>query len=151
MNIDFSKFSNKKKSNINKKSYVNNIIVERNIKVTIKQDLSTKIFYISHNDKVYEIHNDSYNSKNRKAIYSINLDKYGHRIKILRDIGSRHNVDKRFYLPFAKGLIVIGNLIKCNDDIIRFMINFNRKLITKSNDEIIETSIDYKEYLNGFY
>lgn len=62
--------------------------------------------------KIYSITPESFNSKGKKCIYARKLDKYNHRIKIIRDKDSRIKVNSKFYCPFAPGLVVRGKLIK---------------------------------------
>lgn len=144
MKLDFSKFNKKKKSNNNKTKKYSSDIIEKNIICIIEQDIITNTFFIRHNGIIYNIHPDSYNSKGRKIIYSIKRDERNKRIKIIRDIDRKYNVDKRFYIPFAKGLKVYGSLIKTNNSIL-FKINYNRKFILNNeSDQIYEY---YKEYL----
>ena len=64
-------------------------------------------------NKTYELSNDSYDTKNKKIVYCRFLDKYNHRIKIIRDY-NRIRLDSRFYIPFTAGLKCRGNIIARN-------------------------------------
>lgn len=86
-------------------------IIHKDIEAVIKADAEGK-YYIVHEDVKYSIHPDCYNNKGNKEIYLKRLDKYGHRIKIIRDKDSRVNMNNEFYCPFAPGLVVKGNIIK---------------------------------------
>lgn len=77
--------------------------------ITIQDDGEYKVKY---NNKLYKITEASYETKGKRIIYAKQLDKYGHRIKIIRDSDSRSRLDKRFYFPFAVGLIAKGRIVK---------------------------------------
>jgi hypothetical protein len=77
--------------------------------VKILEDLT---FRVEYKGKLYKITQESYNTKGRKILYARKLDKYGHRIKIIRDADNRDYVDSRHYVPFAAGLIAKGRIVK---------------------------------------
>lgn len=89
-----------------------NVIVEEDVEGLICIDSNGK-YTISCNNKIYELTNDSYDTKNKKIVYCKFLDKYNHRIKIIRDY-NRIRLDSRFYVPFTAGLKCKGNIISRN-------------------------------------
>lgn len=62
--------------------------------------------------KLYRISEKSYDTKGKKVVYSTRLDKYNHRVKIIRDADSKFALNKQHYIPFAVGLIAKGRIIK---------------------------------------
>lgn len=70
------------------------------------------IYKVEYNGKLYSITGESYRTKGKRVIYARVLDKYNHRIKIIRDLDDRKTVDTRFYIPFAVGLIAKGKIVK---------------------------------------
>lgn len=86
------------------------IVIERNCEgVIINKDNTYKVLY---NNKVYSITDESFRTKGRKTIYAKFKDKFGHRIKIIRDKDSRPAVDRRFYSAICDGLVCKGKLVK---------------------------------------
>lgn len=69
-------------------------------------------YYVVYNKDSFNISLESYNCKGKKNVYTRFLDKYNHRVRIIRDKSSRNKCDKRFYIPFAPGLIAKGRLVK---------------------------------------
>ena len=84
---------------------------------------------------------DSHKTFKRKTVYFRGKDKYGHRIKIIRDKESRISMNKKFYSAIADGLIVRGNLIKDTLGIIRFHV-----IVRYNPSDVREISDAYKEY-----
>ncbi len=69
-------------------------------------------YKVEYNGKLYSITGESYRTKGKKVVYARRLDKYNHRIKIIRDSENKKTVDTRFYIPFAAGLIAKGKIVK---------------------------------------
>lgn len=69
-------------------------------------------YKVKYKDKLYSLTGESYRAKGKKVIYARRLDQYGHRIKIIRDVDNRKNIDSRFYIPFAVGLVAKGKLVQ---------------------------------------
>lgn len=86
-------------------------IIEPKVEGIIKllEDLT---FRVEYNNKLYKITNESFNTRGKKILYARRLDKYGHRIKVIRDQDNRYEVDTRHYVPFAAGLIAKGRIVK---------------------------------------
>ena len=99
------KKQNKSPSNI---SYT---VIESKVEGIIKllEDLT---FRVEYKGKLYKITKESYNTKGKKILYARKLDKFNHRVKIIRDSDNRAAVDSRYYLPFAAGLIAKGRIVK---------------------------------------
>ena len=74
--------------------------------------LEDMTFRVECKGKLYKITQESYNTKGRKILYARKLDKYGHRINIIRDADNRAYVDTKYYVPFAAGLIAKGRIVK---------------------------------------
>lgn len=86
-------------------------VIESKVEGVIRL-LEDGTFRVEYNKKLYKITQESYNTKGKKTLYARRLDKYGHRIKIIRDIDSRDAVDTRYYVPFSAGLIAKGRIVK---------------------------------------
>ena len=86
-------------------------VIESKIEGLVKL-LEDMTFRVEYKGKLYKITAESYETKGKKVLYARRLDKYGHRIKIIRDQDSRSHVDSRWYVPFAAGLIAKGRLVK---------------------------------------
>lgn len=85
-------------------------VVERNCEGTIiNKDNTYKVLY---NNNIYSITDESFRTKGRKIVYAKFKDKFGHRIKIIRDKDNRPKVDRRFYSAICDGLICKGKLVK---------------------------------------
>ena len=69
-------------------------------------------FRVEYKGKLYKITKESYETKGKKVLYARKLDKFGHRIKIIRDQDNRASVNSKHYVPFAAGLIAKGRLVK---------------------------------------
>ena len=87
------------------------VVIESKAEGLIKllEDLT---FRVEYKGKLYKITAESYETKGKKVLYARRLDKYGHRIKIIRDSDNRAHVDSRHYVPFAAGLIAKGRIVK---------------------------------------
>lgn len=70
------------------------------------------VYKVNYKEKLYVITTESYNSRNKRTIYARWLDKYGHRIKIIRDVDNRRETNIKFYCAIAPGLIVRGKIVK---------------------------------------
>lgn len=94
----------------NKREVGNYTVIERNCEgVIIKRNGIYKVLY---NNKEYSITTESYKTKHRRTIYARFRDKFGHRIKIIRDKDSRIALDTRFYCGICDGLICKGKIVK---------------------------------------
>lgn len=74
--------------------------------------LDDGVYKVLYKGTKYNITPESYISKNKRIVYARFRCKYGHRIKIIRDIDSRIAVDPRFYIPFSENLVCRGRLVK---------------------------------------
>lgn len=83
---------------------------------------SKGIYCVSYKDKEYEITEKSYECKGKKNVYARFRDERNHRIRIIRDKLSKCKMDKRFYIPFAIGLMAKGRLVKNSTGDIKFHI-----------------------------
>lgn len=70
------------------------------------------IYKVKYKDKIYTLTTESYETRNKRIIYSRWLDDYGHRIKIIRDKDSRVGTNVKFYCAIAPGLLARGKLVK---------------------------------------
>lgn len=86
-------------------------VIESKIEGLIKL-LEDMTFRVEYKGKLYKITNESYETKGKKILYARRLDKYGHRIKIIRDSDSRTHLNPQYYVPFAAGLIAKGRLVR---------------------------------------
>lgn len=87
------------------------VVIESKIEGLIKL-LEDMTFRVEYKGKLYKITKESYETKGKKVLYARKLDKYGHRIKIIRDQDNRAPVDTKYYVPFAAGLIAKGRIVK---------------------------------------
>lgn len=110
--------------------------------VVIREDGTYRVKY---KDKLYSICQECYDTKGKKVIYAKFLDKYNHRIKIIRDIGFRTKWSNDHYLPFAPGLVVKGKLILSSNHIILFYIVSVYNL--GSVQEVKDAYKEWQEYL----
>lgn len=88
-------------------------IIKSKIKGTIiKNDDNT--FSVKVENKYYNLTSKSYETKNKKIIYSRNKidNRY---LKIIRERKNRIEVNTAYYLPFKESLEVLGNIIKLED------------------------------------
>lgn len=126
--FDFS--VQKPKVKTNKPRKVSNIY-ERNVEGVIEINLEG-YFYITINGKDYKLSKRSYDCTGRVTVYAKQVidNKFIKKIT-LNKISKNYS----YYLPFKAGNIVIGNLIREDEDvkfdILRFN-NFNPDLIVKS-------------------
>lgn len=86
-------------------------VIESKIEGLIKL-LEDMTFRVEYKGKLYKITNESYETKGKKILYARRLDKYGHRIKIIRDSDNRTHLNPQHYVPFAAGLIAKGRLVR---------------------------------------
>ena len=101
----------KKSNSSRERSFNKSIVIENKVDGIIR--INDKGYYVvEYKDKFYDITSESFNSKGKKCVYAKKLDKYNHRIKIIRDKDSRIKVNSKFYCPFAPGLIARGKLVK---------------------------------------
>lgn len=62
----------------------------------------------------------SFDTYKKKNVYMRKRDKFGHRIKIIRDKDKRCKMHRKFYSALSTGLIVKGKIIKTVDDLVLF-------------------------------
>ena len=86
-------------------------VIESKVEGLIKV-LEDMTFRVEYKGKLYKITQESYETKGKKVVYARRLDKFNHRIKIIRDSDSRSRLDIKHYVPFAAGLIAKGRIIK---------------------------------------
>lgn len=101
----------------NRKPRLVPIIIKDNAEgiIRVRQDGA---YFVFCDDKIYNINPDCYKCKGKKEVYLKKLDEHGHRIKIIRDIDHRIEMDNRFYLPFAPGLVCKGKVIQIRNEIV---------------------------------
>lgn len=92
-------------------SAISYVVIESKVEGVIKL-LEDMTFRVEYKGKLYKITQESYETKGRKILYARRLDKFNHRIKIIRDSDNRAHVDTRHYVPFAAGLIAKGRIVK---------------------------------------
>ena len=92
-------------------SAISYVVIESKVEGIIKL-LEDMTFRVEYKGKLYKITQESYETKGRKILYARRLDKFNHRIKIIRDSDNRAHVDTRHYVPFAAGLIAKGRIVK---------------------------------------
>lgn len=68
-------------------------------------------YVIRYKEKEYTIAPECFETKGKKVIYCRKVDKYQHRIKIIRDVGFRTHWNLKHYAPFAPGLVVKGKIV----------------------------------------
>lgn len=93
------------------KPSISYVVIESKVEGLIKL-LEDMTFRVEYKGKLYKITSESYETKGKKILYARRLDKYGHRIKIIRDTDNRAHVDIKHYVPFAAGLIAKGRIVK---------------------------------------
>lgn len=81
------------------------------------------IFKVLYDNKIYPVTTESLRTKGRRVVYARRRDTYGHRIKIIRPIGSRPAVPIHCYASIAEGLICRGKLLKNKYSVILFHIS----------------------------
>lgn len=101
----------------NRKPRLVPVIIKDNAEgiIRVRQDGA---YFVFCDDKIYNINSDCYKCKGKKEVYLKTLDEHGHRIKIIRDIDHRIEMDNRFYLPFAPGLVCKGKVIQIRNEIV---------------------------------
>lgn len=65
-------------------------------------------YFVVYNGKDYCITAASYDCQGKRQVYLKHVDKYGHRIKIIRDSDNRNSMSDA-YIPFAPGLVAKGS------------------------------------------
>ena len=93
------------------KPSISYVVIESKVEGLIKL-LEDMTFRVEYKGKLYKITSESYETKDKKILYARRLDKYGHRIKIIRDTDNRAHVDIKHYVPFAAGLMAKGRIVK---------------------------------------
>lgn len=101
----------KRQSHSPSKPAISYTVIESKVEGLIKL-LEDGTFRVEYNKKLYKITKESFNTKGKKALYARRLDKYGHRIKLIRDQDSRYEVNIKHYVPFAAGLMAKGRIVK---------------------------------------
>lgn len=77
--------------------------------VIIAKDGTYKVLY---KNTVYSITDESFDTKGKKTIYAKWRDKYGHRIKFIRDKDNRPRAPRRLYAAICDGLVCKGKIIQ---------------------------------------
>lgn len=85
-------------------------------------ELENNIYKVKYKEELYSITVESFKTKHKKIIYARWKDKYGHRIKIIRDIDNRIETNTKLYCAIAPGLIAKGKLVKTPFGSIKFHI-----------------------------
>lgn len=96
-------------------------------------------YKIKYNNELYNIDESSISTKNQSIIYSKKLDKYGHRIKIIRNADDRSDIGSKNYTSIAVGLKVKANIIN------------GIAFITKIYNNTLINDIEEIENLKEFY
>lgn len=78
------------------------------------------VYRVKYKGEIYPITTESYETKHKRVIYARWVDKYGHRIKIIRDKDSRKATNIKFYCAIAPGLLVRGKIVKTAFSLIMF-------------------------------
>ena len=107
--FNFNVFSKPKKTT--RSPSITYVIIEPKVEGVIKL-LEDMTFKVEYKGKLYKITQESYETKGKKIVYARRLDKFNHRIKIIRDSDSRSRLDIKHYVPFAAGLIAKGRIVK---------------------------------------
>lgn len=101
-------------------------------------------YFVNYNGKDYSITSASYDCQNKKQVYLKHVDKYGHRIKIIRDADSRNNMCDA-YVPFAPGLVAKGRLVQTSFGNVKFHI---RSVANRGeHDDVKNAFREWKEYI----
>lgn len=131
--FNFSSFKPKKKIQ------QTTIVLYDNIKAIVI--VEEKVLKAKVGDNKYLFTNKSLSTDGCRVIYAKRLDKYGHRIKIIRDINNKEDIGSKFYCRLAPGLIVKGKVI-------RNEVNLELFQVTKvlNENDILSNSIDDKEW-----
>lgn len=120
LDFNYSKKEKKVKSNIT--SNVKYEVLEKGVSgvVYIAPDFS---YYVVVRSKIYKFTINSFKCKGKRRIYAQHLDKYNQRICIIRNPDFKLECNKLFFLPFAAGSCVIGDIVHnsiTNEDLFRF-------------------------------
>lgn len=126
-------------------SNISYVIIESKVEGIIKL-LEDMTFRVEYKGKLYKITQESYETKGRKILYARRLDKFNHRIKIIRDIDNRAHVDTKHYVPFAAGLIAKGRIVKLPFSSELFHIVSCYSL--GDSESVIKAFREWKEYEN---
>ena len=126
-------------------STISYTVVEAKVEGVIKL-LDDYTFRVQYKDKLYKITQESYNTKGKKILYARKLDKYNHRIKIIRDNDNRVYVDTKYYVPFAAGLIAKGRIVKLpfSSELFHIVSCYN----AGDSESVIKAFREWKEYEN---
>lgn len=111
--------------------------------IKILEDLT---FRVEYKGKLYKITQESYNTKGKRVLYARRLDKYHHRIKIIRDTNNREAVDTKYYVPFAAGLIAKGRIVKLpfSSELFHIVSCYN----AGDSESVVKAFDEWKEYEN---
>lgn len=126
-------------------STISYTIVESKVEGVVKI-LEDMTFRVEYKGKLYKITQESYNTKGKKILYVRKLDRYGHRIKIIRDMDNRAYVDTKHYVPFAAGLIAKGRIVKLpfSSELFHIVSCYN----AGDSESVIKAFDEWKEYEN---
>lgn len=147
MNIKFNFNPNKIKIKNNKIIIPKRIILHKKIKgvinITIKGD-----YFISTEQGNYKFTNESYIIKPNKSFYAQQL--VDSKRVCIKEINSKRTSVKGLYLPFAPGIIGIGNIVKdCKTNLILF--ELKKTEIDKNNLEAKEALKYFREHYDEIY
>lgn len=129
------------------KPSISYVVIESKVEGIVKL-LEDMTFRVEYKGKLYKITSESYNTKGKKVLYARRLDKFGHRIKIIRDTDNRAEVDNKHYVPFAAGLIAKGRIVKLPFTSELFHIVSCYSL--GDSESVIKAFREWKEFENKF-
>lgn len=93
------------------KTTTNKVVIADKVQGVVVIDENGKYFVISNGEK-YNLTYDSYNTKGKRKVWLRTLDKYQHKVCIIRDGKDAIPLKREFYVPFAPGHIVYGQIVK---------------------------------------
>lgn len=127
------------------KTSISYTVIEAKVEGVVKL-LEDMTFRVEYKGKLYKITSESYNTKGKKILYARRLDKYGHRIKIIRDSDNRAYVDTKHYVPFAAGLIAKGRIVKLSfsSELFHIVSCYSHG----DSESVIKAFQDWKEFEN---
>lgn len=135
--FDFS-FINKKTS---KRKTSNNGVLLRNVVGVVFIDIDAN-YYINVDDKHYNIDKECYSCKGKSRVYAQGINAK-HRICYIRNIDKCFECDPNFYLPFAPGIVVSGDIISNMNNKVFYIKKF---LFDITNSKSIEALSFYRNH-----
>lgn len=120
--LDFSYTKKERKSRKDSVPKVKYDVLEKEVRgvVYITPEHS---YYVAVKSKIYKFTHNSFNCKGKRRIYAQYLDKHNQRVCIVRNPDFKPECNKLFFLPFAAGSCVIGDIVHnniTNEDLFRF-------------------------------